>query len=195
MPALDLGPATQQLCKLVAGVDDAQLGNATPCADTPVAALLDHINGLALGFTLASTQDPDRIPSGGGPSANAANLPADWRTEIPARLDALAAAWQSPKAWTGMTLVGGVDLPGEVCGLVALDEIVIHGWDLAVATGQPYAVDPHLLEAVHGFVAAFEAPPDAATPLFGPAVPVPDTAPLLHRTLGLTGRDPGWSPS
>ncbi len=39
-----------------------------------------------------------------------------------------------------MTKAGGVDLPGEVAGLVALDELVVHGWDVARATGQAYDV-------------------------------------------------------
>ena len=30
-----------------------------------------------------------------------------------------------------MTEAGGVTMPGEVTGLVALDEVVLHGWDLA----------------------------------------------------------------
>ena len=33
---------------------------------------------------------------------------------------------------------GGVDLPGDVAGNVALAEVVIHGWDVARVTGQPY---------------------------------------------------------
>jgi hypothetical protein len=37
-----------------------------------------------------------------------------------------------------MTQVGGVTLPGEIAGQVALDEVVLHAWDLAHATGQPY---------------------------------------------------------
>ena len=47
-------------------------------------------------------------------------LPPDWRDLVPARLAELAEAWQQPDAWTGMTRAGGVDLPGEVAGLVAL---------------------------------------------------------------------------
>ena len=37
--------------------------------------------------------------------------------------------------------------------------------------------------------------PQARNGLFGPVVPVPEDAPLLHRVLGGAGRDPGWSPA
>ena len=57
-----------------------------------------------------------------------------------------------------MTQAGGIDLPGEIAGLVALDEVVIHGWDVARATGQPFDSNPAVLEAVHGFVAQFSGP-------------------------------------
>ena len=40
-----------------------------------------------------------------------------------------------------MTQAGGVDLPGEVAGLVALNELVVHGWDIATASGQDYRPD------------------------------------------------------
>ena len=36
----------------------------------------------------------------------------------------------------GTTKAGGLELPGEVAGLVALDELVIHGWDVARSSGQ-----------------------------------------------------------
>ena len=95
-----------------------------------------------------------------------------------------------------MTRAGGVDLPGEVAGLVALDELVVHGWDVARATGQPYEVDVPSLETVQAFVAQFSEPgmEEARAGLFGPVVEVPEDAPLLDRVIGLTGRDPAWSP-
>jgi uncharacterized protein (TIGR03086 family) len=95
-----------------------------------------------------------------------------------------------------MTRAGGIELPGEVAGLVALDELVVHGWDVARATGQAYECDPQSLEAVQGFVAQFSEPGLEAerAGLFGPVVDVPDDAPLLDRVIGLTGRDPAWSP-
>ena len=64
----------------------------------------------------------------------------------------MAEAWQDPAAWEGMTAAGGVDLRGEVAGVVALDELVIHGWDLAKAIGRPAGYVGPGLEAVHGIV-------------------------------------------
>ena len=69
----------------------------------------------------------------GGGSGDASRLVDDWRSRIPRDLAALAAAWRDPEAWTGMTRAGGIDLPGEIAGVVALDELVVHGWDVARA--------------------------------------------------------------
>jgi uncharacterized protein (TIGR03086 family) len=95
-----------------------------------------------------------------------------------------------------MTQAGGIDLPGEVAGVVALDELVIHGWDVARASGQVYEVDDASLQAVHEFVSQFSGPgrEEARAGLFGPVVDVPAAAPLLDRVIGMTGRDPGWNP-
>ena len=91
-----------------------------------------------------------------------------------------------------MTKAGGLDLPGEVAGLVALDELVLHGWDVARSFGQRYEIDEPSLQAVHGFVAQFSGPgqEDARGGLFGPEVPVPADAPLLDQVLGMAGRAP-----
>jgi len=130
------------------------------------------------------------------PAADASKLGDDWRARIPRDLAALAEAWRDPAAWTGMTKVGGLDLPGEVAGVVALDELVIHGWDVARSSEQPYDCDAASLEAAHGFVSQVAGPGQEERPagLFGPAVEVPADAPLLARVLGLSGRDPAWSP-
>lgn len=192
---VDLTPATDRLATLVAGVRDDQLTGPTPCEEMTVAALLDHIDGLGPAFTMDAAKE---VPEGGStaPTPDTEHLSPAFRTEVPARLQTLAEAWRAPEAWTGMTEVGGVDLPGEVCGLVALDEVVLHGWDLAVATGQPYDVDPAAADAVHEFVLGFAGPGHEAdrAGLFGPEVAVPDGAPILERILGMAGRDPAWTP-
>ncbi len=191
-PVPDLMPAAATLGSLVRQVPDERLGDPTPCPDYTVGDLVEHIGGLAQAFTAAARKDLGAFTDS-APQPDGARLPADWRTRIPADLTAMARAWQDPAAWTGMTRAGGVDLPGEVGGLVALDEIVLHGWDLAASLGRPFDVEPDLLGAVRGFVESFGAQPQARNGLFGPIVEVPADAPPLHRVLGLAGRDPAWS--
>jgi uncharacterized protein (TIGR03086 family) len=185
---LDLGPQAAVVKEVVAGIGDDQLDAPTPCEGTPVGGLLDHLAGLAEAFRRAAEKDPLPRPPGIGDSSRPAE---DLRTRIPAQLDALAAAWRRPEAWEGMTEAGGVQMPAPVAAAVALNEVLVHGWDLAVATGQGYRADPVSVEACMTFVApTADEPPQPG--LFGPPVPVPDGAPPLDRLLGLTGRDPGW---
>jgi uncharacterized protein (TIGR03086 family) len=195
MTLVDLEPAARRMADLVRSVPDELLDGPTPCPAYTLGDLLDHVGGLTLAFTAAATKafgDARSQP----PSGDASRLGNAWRTRIPKDLAALAEAWRDPAAWSGMTRAGGIELPGEVAGLVALDELVIHGWDVARASGQAYDCEAPLLEVVHGFVAQFSGPGQEAQRegLFGPVVEVPEGAPLLDRVIGLSGRDPAWSP-
>jgi uncharacterized protein (TIGR03086 family) len=172
-------------------VSEDQFDRPTPCPDARVGDLVDHVGALTKGFTAVArkTTDGSEAPS----NPDAANLEAGWRDRVTRDLATLADAWRDPAAWEGMTSAAGVPLPGQVAGLVALDELVVHGWDIAVAIGQPYAPSDEEVEAAMSFVTAFDAPRDGN--LFGPVVPVADDAPALDRLLGLTGRDPNWRSS
>lgn len=191
----DLEPATRRMADLIGNIADEQLDGMTPCPSYSLGDLLDHVAGLTLAFTAAAAKATGAAGTQ-EPSGDASRLGDDWKTRIPRDLTALAEAWRDPAAWSGMTQAGGLDLPGEVAGLVTLDELVIHGWDVARASGQRYDCDPRSLEAVHGFVAQFSGPghEEERKGLFGPEVAVPHGAPLLDRVIGLTGRDPAWSP-
>jgi len=202
--SIDFRPACTALAAVVTGIRDDQLAGPTPCPAYTVADLLDHVDGLALAFTAAAAKQP--LPGGGAaPAADGSRLGDDWRRRIVGRLDALAAAWQDPAAYDGLTQAGPVELPAEVAALVALDEVVVHAWDLARATGQEYDVDPPAVEACLAFAASFEPPADGPADgpgdgpgdggLFGPPVPVAADAPVLERLAGATGRDPRWVPA
>jgi uncharacterized protein (TIGR03086 family) len=187
---IDMTPACQRTTDVLMKVTDGQLTAPTPCENYRVGDLLHHIGGLALAFTAAARKDLGPLTDT-APRVDAAQLDADWRTSYPARLAELARAWKDPDACQGMTRAGSVDLPGEVAGSVALTEVVIHGWDVARATGQPYDIDPATAEAclAHVSQVAAEGPVEG---LFGPAVPIADDAPVLDRIIALSGRDPTW---
>jgi uncharacterized protein (TIGR03086 family) len=196
---LDLDPAAREVARLLDGVTDDQLAGPTPCADTPVAALLDHLMGLSLAFTWAARKTtPAEGGSKPGPGlARAEHLDPDWRTVLPRRLTELTEAWRDPKAWEGVTEAGGVTMPAERIGVVALDELVLHGWDLARATGQAFTCDPDSTAAVLAFTSASARPEHAAgrEGLFGPVVDVHEDAPAFDRALGFAGRNPAWTPA
>lgn len=179
------------MTELLNGITDDQLGAPTPCSQYRLGELIDHVSGLAVGFTAAAKKDLGPITAR-PPSADASRLGDDWRTRIPGQLASLASAWRDPAAWQGMTQVGGVDLPGEVAGTIGLGEVVIHGWDVARASGQPFSAEPWELEACLEYV-AMVAGMDGGP--FGPAVDVPADAPLLDRAIGASGRDPSWTPA
>ena len=57
-------------------------------------------------------------------------------------------------------MAGPIEMPAEVAALVALDEVVVHGWDLARSTGQRFEADDAAAAACLGFAESFEVPAD-----------------------------------
>jgi uncharacterized protein (TIGR03086 family) len=192
---LNIEPAIRVLIGLIEGVRNDQLTAPTPCRECTLGGLIDHVSGFSMTFTAAAGES--QLDSGGpGPAADASGLEDDWRIQIPERLVSLAAAWRSESAWSGMTQAGGRDLPAEMAGVITLDEVLVHGWDISVASGQDFTCDPLLVQAAYDFVTATVAQSPQGSPgLFGPPVPIPDGEPLLYQLIGLTGRDPAWRAS
>lgn len=185
---IDMTSACAKTTDVLAAVRDDQLDRATPCEKLTLRELVAHVGGLGVAFAAAARKDlgelTDSPPGDGG-----YQLDGDWRSQYPANLALLADSWRGPSAWDGMTQVGGVDLPGEVCGMVALTEVVVHGWDVGVATGQDFEVDDDVAEAVLAHMASFAAD-GPVEGLFGPAVEIGSDATAFERALALSGRDP-----
>jgi uncharacterized protein (TIGR03086 family) len=186
---VDLAPAADRVVRLLDAITDDRLAAPTPCSETTVGDLLSHVLGLAEAFRGAAAKEPDPGPPPSAPPA----LDPHWRRLLPQRLDALVVAWRDPAAREGMAHAGGVEMPAAEMAVVALDELVLHGWDIARATGQVYDADPASVQACFGFVAP-AVRPEGVPGLFGPPVPVPEDAPMLDRLVGLSGRDPSWTP-
>jgi uncharacterized protein (TIGR03086 family) len=181
---MDLHTGAKRMAELVRLVPDDALGRPTPCSGYTVGDLLDHVSGFATGITAAAAKTGFAGASPGG----AANLGEDWRTRIPAELSALALAWDDPAAYEGTT-GGALDMPGEMAATVGVEELCIHGWDLARAVGQPFDATDAELDVVDHFFSLFG--PDQRGDAYGPAVAGGTTR--LDRALATSGRDPAWS--
>lgn len=187
---LDLEPETLRMASLLAGVSDEGLVAPTPCADYTLGDLVDHIDGLALAFTVAARKEHGATTAE-PPPGSGSRLSKTWRTQVTARLATLAGVWRDEDAWQGMTRAGGIELPAEVAGAVVLNELVIHGWDVARASGQEYIPDPRSVEACLTLVSQQVASGDP-TP-YGPTFDVAPGASAFDRLIGLSGRDPDWA--
>jgi uncharacterized protein (TIGR03086 family) len=190
---LDFDPPVRVLRALLLGVDDHELGGPTPCPDWTVASLLDHLMGLSHAFTQAARKRTD-VPGTDGPppQPSAQHLSGHWRSRLPVLLEELATAWKDPAAWTGTSQAGGVTMPAAALGMVAMNELIMHSWDLAKATGQEYAADPRILETLIEFLG--QGPAEGTPGLFGPTVPTDSEATLLDQAVARAGRDPSWRP-
>jgi uncharacterized protein (TIGR03086 family) len=193
MDLIDLGPATATMRRLVLGTRDDQLTDPTPCTDYTVGDLVHHIGGLTLAFTGAAHKKPVPGAENGG-TGDAAQLETGWRLLIARDLEVLAESWRNPGAYEGTTMAGPVEMPGAEAAAVALNEVVVHGWDLATATGQRYAADPTSVRICIEFARAFSTPETAELrgDAFGTLIEVPEDAPPLDRLLGMMGRQASW---
>ncbi|WP_084316913.1 TIGR03086 family metal-binding protein [Actinospica robiniae] len=172
-------------------ISDDQLANKTPCTQYDVRALINHL--LFWGPSLAGAGRKESVPQPAAAESEVDLADGDWRGSLLALLDELTSSWAPPSAWEGETSMGSPQmLPASVMGDMIVGELAVHGWDLAVATGQrlelPGDLLAHLREAMLAGVAQ-----GREMGLYGPEVAVPADAPTLDRILGLTGRDPAWT--
>lgn len=186
-------PVADLVAGLIDGVEDDRLAGPTPCGHYTQAQLLNHLLGLCLAFTAAARGE--RGPHNDAPPAEpATDLEPEWRGELRHRLDTLAGAWSSEGAWEGHAVAGGVVLPAAVMGLVALNELAVHGWDLARATGQDFDLPADAVATLVEFVAQDAHDQAAREGIYGPVVTLPADAAPQDRLIALTGRDPAWRP-
>lgn len=182
-----LAVAAPRTVDVVRGVADDQLDLPTPCRDYVVRDLLNHLFEVVVNFQdLAEkrpvewAEKPDHLDDG-------------WRDRFAVETDRLVAAWSDSSTLEGVS--PGMGLPQTVVGGMALLDLIVHGWDLAVATGQPYRPAPEAVAELHALVeqlgptarkmGVFADPPQ-------PPTPTKTRTPDLDRLLTQTGRTPTW---
>ncbi len=190
---IDLRPAAVTMAALIDGIADGRLADRTPCERTSVGDLVVHVDQVARGAVALAARDADGMRDAAATVADGSLLASGWRSEVRTHLTAAASAWSRPEAWSCAVGVPGSDLDAATWGRITLTEWVVHGWDLAVSTGQPFDPDESTLRACWDHVRAF-VPNARFAGLWGPPVDVGPDAGVLELGLGTTGRDPAWRP-
>jgi uncharacterized protein (TIGR03086 family) len=171
---------------VVAGINRDQWAHPTPCDDWDVRELLGHIVAgnwwaarLAAGATIEEVGD---AYDGDVLSPNAL-------TEYERSADAAARAFEAPGALDAPCAVSYGPVPGSVYAGHRFVDVLVHGWDLAVATGQPSPLTPELVDACWRVL---EPQLDLLlqSGMFGTAHSVPADADATTRLLCTLGRDP-----
>ena len=167
---------------LIAGIAPTQWSAPTPCPDWDVRALTNHLVGGLRIFTAQLTGT-----DAGGEHED------DWLGDSPAAAytaaaTAVLAAWRTPGAMTRTLSISLGEVPAAQGAVIELTEVVVHGLDVAVATGQEDRVDAGLVTSLHELMLDMGMDSFRVPGVFGPAVPVPTGAPAHRRLLAFLGR-------
>jgi uncharacterized protein (TIGR03086 family) len=189
-PAL-MAAAAAEAARVVAGAAKAAntetLEQTTPCTDWDLRTLLNHTilwtsysaERRAYGESVAEELMSKDFTAEPGYAQ-------DYQGQIAKAVD----AWSKPEAWAGDRNVMGSATPAADIAAMLIAEMVLHGWDIAKATGQDYRCDDAVAQAVLETVQA-QGELFRQYQGFAAIVPVPDDATTFDRALALSGRDPG----
>ncbi|GAA3556602.1 TIGR03086 family metal-binding protein [Amycolatopsis ultiminotia] len=180
-----LAPAAAELLRVAAAAPS--LTAPTPCTDYDVRGLLNHLLYWGPWLAAAGRREPGQASVDG--EAGASLVGEDWLTLLAKQTDELVSAFTPASAWTGTLRLGTAELPASFVGDMVLGEFVLHGWDLAQASGSTLSCSDEAAAAVLASAVAM-GEQARSTGVYGAAVSVPADAPLLDRALGASGRDP-----
>lgn len=159
----------------VAGATE-KLDAPTPCDEWDVTTLLNHMLDTQRYFAGTARGEDVSPPSPNPPDDLIGDDP---DAAFDAARDDVASAYGAP---------GVIEKTGPSLG-IAFSDLLLHGWDLARATGQdatmPAGLPEAAFEMIHGRFTD-----DQRKGIFKAEVPVPADAPAQDKLLAYTGRDP-----
>jgi uncharacterized protein (TIGR03086 family) len=177
-PIAQLDQVMPLLKGMVATLTPEELGAQTPCERFAVQGVLEHMIGGGTMFAAAFRGEapPAAVPSG------------DPLVLFPKVMDELLVAMKAPGALDQMVDAPFGTVPGEVFArFVALDGLV-HGWDVATATGKHYEPPADLVAAADAFARQALAPAMRDGDTFKEETAVPASASPIERLVAFTGR-------
>jgi uncharacterized protein (TIGR03086 family) len=175
-----------EAARIARGVPADRLTEPTHCPDWDLRDLVNHwvlYTSYGLEHRARRTPLPDEL--------TARDFTADpgWAEAYAAQLDRAVAAWADPAVWEGEVDLGPAAIPAVDIASMIVKEMAVHGWDVAVATGQEVRISDEAARFVLDVVLTHG---DLYRRYggFADPVPVPGAAPALERALAASGRDP-----
>jgi uncharacterized protein (TIGR03086 family) len=177
--------------QLVAAVSADQWDLPTPCSDWTARQLVNHVVGGNRLFTRVLKGMPLPPRDQLGRRAAEDQLGDDPAGAYDASAGELLAVLRAPGVLQGTYTVPAATLPGPAVVHLRTVETLVHGWDLARATGRPTPFPDELAEGELAFSRdLLDRLPEGRAP-FAAAFPVPDHAAAVDRLAALLGRAPG----
>jgi uncharacterized protein (TIGR03086 family) len=184
-----LTDASAEAARIARAVTEAQLSDRTPATEWDVRTLANHLV-LWTSYNFELRARGESVPDD-WQQRDFTSEPG-WADAYAAQLDRALAAWSDPAVWEGEVKMGDSSMPAAAVAGMILLELVLHGWELAVATGQQYRL-PGSAEAATADLVDEYAEMYREYQGFAEALPVPADAGALDRALALSGRDPHWT--
>ncbi len=184
-----LAESAAEAARVAGAITPGQLAGATPCREFDTRTLVNHwvlYTSHGLEHRARREQLPEELQNRDFTAAP------DWADAYAAQLDRAVAAWADPAVWEGGIDSGGGPTPAPEIAALLLAELVVHGWDVARATGQDFHCSGETAERVLDVIGA-NAELYRKYQGFGEPVEVPADSPALVRALALSGRDPQWT--
>lgn len=171
---------------IVRNIRRDELGAATPCPDWDVRTLINHLIGGMNSMSAAGSGEKVEMDTGVDHAAD------DHVGAYERASKSALETFKEPGALDKTFTMPWGDTPGSMALGLVLSDCVVHGWDLAQATGQQIMIDDDVAEAIYGMTTKMMEPKGSFPrgDRFAEPVEVADDAPLADRMLAYLGRRP-----
>ncbi|RJO70167.1 TIGR03086 family protein [Nocardia panacis] len=180
-----------EAARVARGVGADQLSMPTPCTEFDLRALVNHWvlhSSYGLECRALRRSIPEELRD------RDFTTDPEWAEAYAAQLDRAVHAWTDPGVWEGEIDLSGTSTPAPVVATMLLPELALHGWDVAVATGQKFRMSAASAATLQQIIDS-GAQRYRAYDMFAQAVAWTDGTDPFLRVVAASGRNPHWASS